>query len=158
MYDAIVVATDGSETGTAAVDHAIGLASRFGANLFGLTVLESRTDYDNAIVDPEEVDRRRREQAEEIVADLESAAAEAGVDVETAVESGVPYEEIIAAAKARDADAIVVGSRGRSSFKRALLGGTVDAVVRYADRPVVVVDGPDEDGDGSETGNDSVPE
>ncbi|EMA42581.1 universal stress protein [Halobiforma nitratireducens] len=141
MYDAILVATDGSDTGTAAVEHAIGLAERFDADLVGMTVLESRTEYDNAIVDPEEVARRREQRADEIVDDLEAAATDAGITVETTVESGVPHEEIVAAATERAADVIVVGSRGRSSFKRALLGSTVEGVVRFADRPVVVVDG-----------------
>ncbi|SDQ46360.1 universal stress protein [Natronobacterium texcoconense] len=144
MYDSILVATDGSESGTAAADHAIELAAQFDATLYGLTVLESRTDYDNAIVDPEEVARRRTERAESLLADLESAAADVGVAVETAMKSGVSHEEILAAAGEYDVDAIVVGGQGRSSFRRSLLGSTVDAVVRFTDRPVVVVTG-DED-------------
>ena len=146
MYDSILVATDGSDAATAAVEHAIELARRFDASLHGVTVLESRTEYDNAIVDPEEAERRRRERAESTLADLESAAggeSGSGVDavpVETAIRTGVPHAEILAYADERDIGAIVVGSRGRSSFKGALLGSTVDAIVRQANRPVLVVD------------------
>ena len=150
MYDSILVATDGSDAATAAVEHAIELARRFDAPLHGVSVLESRTEYDNAIVDPEEAERRRRERAESTLADLESAAGGSGADsdadavpVETAIRTGVPHEEILAYADEHDIGAIVVGSRGRSSFKGALLGSTVDAVVRRANRPVLVVDGTD---------------
>ncbi|AFZ71785.1 universal stress protein [Natronobacterium gregoryi] len=139
MYDSILVATDGSETGSVAVEHAIELADQFGATLYGITVLESRTEYDNAIVDPAETKRRRIDRAESVLADLESTAVDVGLSVETTVESGVPHEKILEAAGEYGVDAIVVGARGRSSFKRALLGGTVDGVVRLTDRPVVVV-------------------
>ncbi|AEH37540.1 universal stress protein [Halopiger xanaduensis] len=138
MYDSVLVATDGSDTATAAVDHAITLARQFDIPLYGIVVLESRTEYDNAIVDPEEADRRRRQRAESVLADLEAAAE--GLALETTIRTGVPHEEILTYAAEQDADVIVIGSRGRSSFKGALLGSTVDAVVRQAERPVLVVD------------------
>ncbi|WP_049923799.1 universal stress protein [Halopiger djelfimassiliensis] len=153
MYDSILVATDGSDAATAATRHAIELARRFEVPLYGIAVLESRTEYDNAIVDPEEATRRRREQAESTLAEFETAAEAAGLDVETEIRSGVPHEEILAYADDRGADAIVVGSRGSSSFKRALLGSTVDAVVRLAKRPVLVVDDADS---GDETGQNGI--
>lgn len=139
MYDSILVATDGSDAASAAVEHAIELAARFDASLHGISVLESRTEYDNAIVDPEEAERRRRERAESMLADLEAAAA-GDLAVETAIRTGVPHEEILSYADEHDIDAIVVGSRGRSSFTGALLGSTVDGIVRHANRPVLVVD------------------
>ncbi|RQG92534.1 universal stress protein [Natrarchaeobius chitinivorans] len=139
MYDSILVATDGSDAATDAVDHAVELAGQFDVPLSGVAVLESRTDYDNAIVDPEETRRRQREQAERALSDLETRAEAVDVPVETTIRTGVPHEEILAAAEERDASAVVVGSRGRSSFTGALLGSTVDAIVRLANRPVLVV-------------------
>ena len=140
MYDSILVATDGSDGAAIAVEHAIELARRFDAPLYAVSILESRTEYDNAIVDPEKVDRKRRERAEATLAELESAATDAGVSVETAIRTGVPHEELCAFAADHDVGAIVIGSRGRSSFTGALLGSTVDGVVRHANRPVLVVD------------------
>lgn len=141
MYESILVATDGSEPATAAADHAIELARRFDAALYAIAVLESRTEYDNAIVDPDEADRRRRERAEETLEAIAIDARDAGLTVETTVRNGVPHEEILAYATECDADAIVAGARGRSSFRRALLGSTVDRLIRFAERPVLVVDG-----------------
>lgn len=141
MYDSFLVATDGSEAASVAVDHALDLATRLDASLYGIVVLESRTEYDTGLVDPEEAEQRRRERAESTLAELEDRADAAGVPVETTVRTGVPHEEILAYADERDAGAIVVGSQGRSSFKGALLGSTVDGIVRGADRPVLVVGG-----------------
>ena len=141
MYDAILVATDGSEMATAAAEHAIELARQVDATVDVLAVLESRTEYDNAIVDPAEVDRRRREQAATALEDIAKSAADADVPVETEIRTGVPSEEIVAYADEQGIDAIVIGARGRSSLRGALLGSTVDRVVRTAAQPVLVVGG-----------------
>jgi nucleotide-binding universal stress UspA family protein len=140
MYDSILVATDGSEAAATAVDHAIELAERFDAALYGIAVVDERTAYDTGIVDPEEAERHLRDRAAGWLADLEESATDAGVSVETTLRSGVPHEEVLDDAADRDVDVIVVGSRGRSSFKGALLGSTVDRVVRVADRTVLVVE------------------
>ena len=142
MYETILVATDGSEAAREATAHAVELAQRFDARLYGIAVLESRTEYDNAIVDPEEIRRRQREQANRALETLEATAVEAGVTVETEVRAGVPYEEILAYANEHDIDAIVMGARGRSSFRRALLGSTADRLVRTTTRPVMLIDEP----------------
>ncbi|MDQ2051411.1 universal stress protein [Natronolimnohabitans sp. A-GB9] len=139
MYDSILVATDGSETASDATVHAVDLARQYDATLNAVAVLESRTDYDNAIVDPEEVERRRRAEAETTLETVEASARDASISVETAIRSGVPHAEILAVADDCDADVIVVGARGRSEFRRKLLGSTADRVVRLADRPVLVV-------------------
>ncbi|MFP8953590.1 universal stress protein [Natrialbaceae archaeon A-arb3/5] len=140
MYESILVATDGSDDAEAALDHAIELARRFSVPLYAIAVVEARTEYDNAIVDPEEVKNRRRAAAESSLSTIEDAAAEFDLAVETTVRTGVPHEEILAYADEHDVGVIVVGSRGRSSFRRALLGSTVDGVLRFADRPVLVVE------------------
>ncbi|ADD06722.1 UspA domain protein [Natrialba magadii ATCC 43099] len=152
MYESLLVATDGSDDATAATAHGIGLASDLGAELYGVAVVESRTEYDNAIVDPDERERNLRGAAEDSLAAFGERARAADITAETAVRSGVPHEEILAAADRWEVDAIVVGARGSSEFKRALLGSTVDAVVRFADRPVLVVDGEGE-GDVDENEN-----
>jgi nucleotide-binding universal stress UspA family protein len=55
-------------------------------------------------------------------------------------------ETIAAIAEQRDAGAIVVGSRGRSGFKRRVLGSTSQGVMHHTRRPVLVVRGPEGDG------------
>lgn len=149
MYDSILVATDGSETAKTAVTHGVELARQFDAALYGITVVDDRTAYDTGIVDPDEVEQHRRERAADWLEDLEAAAADADVAVETTIRTGVPHEEILEYAAEMDIDVIVVGARGRSSFKGALLGSTVDRVVRVADRTVLVVGNASESSSGA---------
>lgn len=139
MYDSILVATDGSRDASIAIDHAVELASRLEIPVHGIAVVEERTAYDNAIVEPDEVKRRLRSRAEESLEELAEAATAADIRFETTVRSGVPHEEILEYVDERDVGAIVVGARGESAFRRALLGSTVDAIVRLSPVPVLVV-------------------
>jgi nucleotide-binding universal stress UspA family protein len=56
---------------------------------------------------------------------------------------GFPVEELVNASK--DADIIVLGSRGVGGFTRMLLGSTVGQVVQHAHCPVLII--PPEDRD-----------
>lgn len=60
------------------------------------------------------------------------------VVVDAAGASGV-WSAIVRVAEDRDADMIVVGSRGRSGLRAVLLGSVSNGVVHHADRPVLVV-------------------
>ena len=55
------------------------------------------------------------------------------------VRFGVPYEEILKFARQENADAIVMGTHGRSGFKHLLMGSVAERVLRTAHCPVVVV-------------------
>lgn len=139
MYDSVLVGTDGSDDASTAARHAIELARRLEVPLHGVAVVESRTEYDNAIVDPDAVERRLRAEAQTALDAIEALAEDAEVPVVTTIREGVPHEELIAYADEHEVGAIVVGARGRSAFKRILLGSTADAVVRLSPVPVVVV-------------------
>ena len=55
------------------------------------------------------------------------------------VREGKPADQILATAREWDADAIVVGTHGRSGVSRLVLGSTAEAVVRQAPCPVLVI-------------------
>ena len=57
----------------------------------------------------------------------------------TAVRVGRPDAEIVALAEEVEARLIVLGSRGRSGVRRALMGSVSDSVVRHAHCPVLIV-------------------
>lgn len=77
----------------------------------------------------------QREAAE---AALGEALGDTGeTEVERVVTEGAPGDVLVDAA--RDADLLVVGSRGRGGFKGALLGSVSQHVVQHAPCPIVIV-------------------
>lgn len=62
-----------------------------------------------------------------------------GRTVRAALRTGVPYQEIVAAARDERADLIVLGTHGRGGLDRALLGSVADRVIRTAPCPVMTV-------------------
>jgi len=139
MHDQILLATDGSDHARTAADHATDVASKYDATLHAIYVIETRTAYDNAIVDPEEVRENLRSIGEEALEDIADRTAGAGVDLETTIVEGVPGEEIIAYVKNEGVDWVFIGERGHSDFKTVLLGSTAETVFHGVDVPVTVV-------------------
>lgn len=139
MYETILLATDGSDDAGRALEHAITLASGTDATIHAVSVVETRTAYDNAIVDPDEVRKNLRNDAVEALEVVEKAAEEAGVECHTAVDEGPPPARLLEHAERVDADVIVIGATGRSQFKRLLLGSTAEQLLSESPVPVVVV-------------------
>ncbi|QHS16800.1 universal stress protein [Halopenitus persicus] len=138
MYTDVLLATDGSRTAREAMDHAIALATAHDATLHAVYVVETRTAYDNAIVDPETVRENLRREGEAATEAVRSAAG-TGLEVVTDVRTGIPHEELLAYVAAEGIDLVVMGSTGRSTMKAVLLGSTASAVVEGAEVPVVLV-------------------
>lgn len=87
----------------------------------------------------EEFEAREKAAAQEAASIVKTAAAALGVpDARTETLVGDPGTAICDLAASEGARAIVMGSRGRGGFKRAVLGSVSDYVVRNAPCPVVV--------------------
>ncbi len=57
----------------------------------------------------------------------------------TTIDEGVPHERIVAYVDEHDVEVVVMGAKGRSAFKRSLLGSATEGVLRRTDTPVLVV-------------------
>lgn len=124
----LLVATDLSAPADAACRQAYGLVGA-GGEVHLCTVMEGAPD-------PEA--RRRLEG--ELWARVPRASVPLGIRTEVHVLEGQGVGgEILAAAERLGAEAVVVGSRGRGGISRALLGSVTEAILRDADRPVLVV-------------------
>ena len=132
----ILLATDLTAASAEATARAIDLATRLGARLLIVNVLEKRRL--SGAGSHERVDQARSERERHLVTVVRDARA-AGVKAEFLVWDGDPGGSIAAAAEAEQADLIVVGTRGRSGAGRMLLGSVSDHVVRHAACPVLVV-------------------
>ena len=77
---------------------------------------------------------------------LEKLAAEAraeGITVKTLTRTGVPHDEIVAAARDEAADLIAIGTHGRGGLNRLMLGSVCDRVIRLSSCPVLSIREPD---------------
>ena len=83
---------------------------------------------------------KARQAAEEAVAKAAAQLGESQPAVTVWAVNGLAAQELIEAS--RDADLLVVGSRGGGGFARLMLGSISDKVTRHAHCPVVVVPGP----------------
>ena len=95
-----------------------------------------------------DVDSTIEQQAREMAEQGARVAREAGFEAEArSAQGNSAWQGIVDAAQAVDAAVIVVGARGLSGLKSALLGSTSKGVLHHAGRPVLVVEQqPDESG------------
>lgn len=93
---------------------------------------------------PIDLDEYRKLAQKALDASLEEAGVSAsGVTVTPILREGQPAEVICLEAK--DADLVVVGSRGLGGFRGLVIGSVSQQVVHHAPCPVVVVPSHDED-------------
>jgi nucleotide-binding universal stress UspA family protein len=101
------------------------LTRQYGAELHAVYVIETRTGYDNAIVDPDTVRQNLREDGEEALTAVETEG-EPDVSIVTSVREGVPHEELLSYIADQGIDLVVMGAKGRSAFETILLGSTTE--------------------------------
>ena len=87
------------------------------------------------LIDPEALDRHAREIVEAAVAEVSDAPDD--VEIAARAVEGPPVGVLIEASK--DADLLVLGSRGRGGFSGLLLGSVGQQCVHHAVCPVVIV-------------------
>ena len=132
----IVIATDGSAESTVAVAEGIELAQGIDAAVTFVSVRPAIPFLGSPYY--EQKLRERLAEARAAVDEAMAVAAGSGVEADYEILEGDPAEEILRLAHSRDADLVVVGSRGLGAVGRALLGSVSSAVVHGADRPVLV--------------------
>lgn len=135
----ILLATDGSRWVRGAEAYACALAASWGGTLTAMNVLEFPPG-----LNPEYPVNRvylgeLMKQATKELADLRVRAAHRGISVHTRIATGIPSEEVLAAAEAEDTDLIVVGTRGKTGLEHVVLGSTAERIIRTAPCPVLAV-------------------
>jgi len=137
----ILCPTDFSETSEKAVEYALFLATAHQAQLILLHVVDHLQGFDHyeiLALTPMEIAQKMEKRANESLNDLVNRL-KGSVAVEKAVRNGKTSVEICEAAKAAQADLIVIGSHGRTGLSHVLIGSVAETVVRHADCPVLVV-------------------
>ena len=138
----ILVPTDFSQCSLAGTEYAAFLARKLNATLRLFHAMYPYTNYvfvDRAGVRLSGLAEAVEETARQEMDALKQMDFLRGLPVETEILPGPAVDEICAAAGEPDVDLIVTSTHGRTGLKHALIGSVAEHVVRYAERPVLVV-------------------
>lgn len=146
MFKHILIYTDGSKLSRKALVTGIKMA-RMSAGRVSLLYVLPRLDpmifAEGYVPEPDWMDSYEsgaQDNAKAYLARAEVLAAKSGVACSSRMASADrPYKEIIATARARNCDAIVMPSRGRKGLAALLLGSETMEVLTRCTRPVIVV-------------------
>lgn len=141
MYEAILIATDGSEQAMNAVEEGLRLATELDAHVDVLYVAEKQESMLPFEGDAEE----EKKFGAKLTTEVREIAEDAGLECYDFVEEGIPSEEIADYAERNAYDHIVMGSSGRSNLENILVGSTAERVISKVDVPVTVVNKPPAD-------------
>jgi nucleotide-binding universal stress UspA family protein len=135
MSSGILVGYDGSECAKRALEVGLDVAKVYGEQLviaFGYElnpVAGEMADYAAAL----------RELAEARLGEGQQLAAGSGVEIEAVIVEDAPARALVDLAQERDLRVIVIGTRGESPIRGALIGSTAHKLLHISERPVLVV-------------------
>jgi len=134
----VLVATDGSEHSLKAVQRALELAEKQGAQVTLMSVAYYVADYLEGM--PPNIQDKLQDEAKSALKKAKALFDAKNLPVETVMEAGlVPANLIIAKAQDGKFDRIVIGSTGMNALERILMGSTAAKVVAHAPCEVTVV-------------------
>lgn len=124
--------TDGSPAAEAAIPHAFALSEQFEVPLHVLNVIRTDRGLPD-LGDP------ASEAAWDAVSAVAERAAGRGIDIETHVHSGTPYQQIQRFVNSHGVELVTMGTHGRSGLSRHLIGSVTERTLRTSDVPVLTV-------------------
>ncbi len=134
----ILVAIDGSAASIDAADYAASISKKYNAELYALHVVRIDVDLFGMHGTSESIIKMRNE-GEEYLNKVKVNANEKNIQIKTEIISSINIAGgILAYAEKNNIDLIVIGTRGRSGFKKLLLGSVASRIVTYAHCPVFV--------------------
>ena len=146
MIEVIAVATDGSPTAGKAVEAAMDMAERFGAELVVLSVYDGKLSglaaagmavgWMPATPIEAEWTAQAAERVAELLARAEEQARARGLACRSASAEGDPAKMLVELAESHDADVLVIGNRG---MQRRVLGSVPNTITHNAHCSVFVV-------------------
>ena len=148
MYKHILIAADGSKTSTKAVRHGLKLAKSVETSKVTIvtvtemmSALAMSAGMDAGMALPfEDYERDAASAAEKILSAARKLAEREDVPCQTEhIPDQRPSEAIVAAARKKRCNLIVMGSHGRRGIDRLLLGSQASEVLTNSTVPVLVV-------------------
>ena len=143
----ILVPFDGSGYSQKAFEKALEIAEKFGSKLTAITVLQSKV-ADSAGISLErmqEIQDEEKDTATTMLKNLEEHANAKNVPFSMEViHNPSPSDGIITLADNNNVDLIVIGSHGRTGFRKIVLGSVANGVLAHAKCPVLITKGSDQ--------------
>lgn len=143
MFKKVLVPVDGSVSSFSALDLAIDMANSLGADLVVMTVIQTMSIQGWAVgpqfkTEADNVDEKKK-MATHIMEMALIKCSKVQGKVEHYNKIGYPSETIVETATETGCDCIVIGSRGLSGIKEAVLGSISSQVAHLAKQPVLIV-------------------
>jgi nucleotide-binding universal stress UspA family protein len=135
----ILIATDGSPSAEEAVDVGLELAKEQGADVTFVHVVDPDQFHGGRTGSVPMTHAEPVDESETALKAAADRAEQAGVSYALEKISGHTVDSIVAVGDQKNADLIVLGSRGRSAVASAVLGSVSHGVLQHSSRPVLVV-------------------
>ncbi|ABX13170.1 universal stress protein [Nitrosopumilus maritimus] len=140
----ILIPFDGSGYSQKAFDKALEIAEKFASKLIVTTVLQSKVSESAGISleRMQEIQDEETDTATAMLKELESQANAKNVPFSLEViHNPSPSDGIVSFAEKNNVDLIVIGSHGRTGFRKLVLGSVANGVVAQAKCPVLITKG-----------------
>ena len=138
LYDSILIATDGSETGNLAARKGLDIARINISKVTALFVFD--TEYyvsaTGNVPSAEDIKGLSNKVSKDAMDYVLKEAAERGIEVVSKIAVGHPAEAIVE--ESAEHSLVICGSVGRTSVSRVLLGSVAEKVARMAACPVLI--------------------
>jgi nucleotide-binding universal stress UspA family protein len=141
-FSKILIAADGSEASMDAADYAIEIAREYNSELIALHVILSDVTIFGPNLPPDitEIKQQAQQHLDKVEQKLSNQYPDGEIHMRTEIIScATTVGGIVNFAEKENIDLIAIGTRGRSGFKKLLLGSVASGVVTYAHCAVMVV-------------------
>ncbi|MFB6282997.1 MAG: universal stress protein [Halobacteria archaeon] len=140
MYDDVLIPTDGTEGTLSAVRHGINIATKSGADLHvlyvvdksGIDLLSSESTKEDIMEVTDEEGLDAVKQVTDIVSDRKPE-----LETHTSILKGHPAETIVDYVADNGIDLVSMGTHGRTGWRRYLIGSVTNEVVRTSTAPIL---------------------
>ncbi len=145
MYEKVIVPTDGSDLSLVGLKEGLEAARAYDIPAVAIYVIPPDTlsgvaahrfeDTTQETIDI--LNEHQKKKGKKVLEKAKEIADDMGIELETRMKEGEPYEEITAIANKNDI--IYICSHGRSGISSLFIGSTTDRVIKHTESTVAVV-------------------
>jgi nucleotide-binding universal stress UspA family protein len=144
MFEKILFPTDFSDVSKKALNFITQLKDAGAKEVVVLYVIDEReiehiAHLPEIEIDPVEVEKRRKQGAQDEMKPIEEELKASGLSVKTLIKKGIPLRDILKTEEEEKVSLVVLGSHGKSAVTEMLLGSVSEKVIRKSTKPVLVV-------------------